>query len=227
MERKEAPRADPAQLVRFGHKIVRGDPYRKSRLHTERGERVALNPADALIAIATTAARRFGYYPPLPLWSADARRFLDGCVRGARVFEWGSGMSTIWLARRARQVVSVEDDHSWFERLSPRLAGYPHVSQVFAISRDDYVSALEEPFDVVIVDGSWRQDCLRRASEWLGDGAIVVLDDTDKGDDYRDLDPIAKSCFPAAQRYRFSGFTHGCVVPHETTVLRVQQESVC
>ena len=215
-----------APLLRLGNKIVRGDSHRRSRLHTERGVRVAVKPADVAFALGTTAGRRLGYYPTRPLWAADARRYLEGYVDGARVFEWGSGMSTVWLARRAREVVSVEDDPAWFKRLSVPLARYPHVSVVFADSQAEYVSALAQPFDVVIVDGSWRAQCIRRAADWIRPGATIVIDDTDKGDEYSELENIAGCCFPEADCQRFSGYAHGCLVPHETTVFRIEGDEL-
>jgi hypothetical protein len=40
----------------------------------------------------------------------------------ARVFEWGSGGSTLFLASRARSVVSVEHNRQWFEQVRTRAA---------------------------------------------------------------------------------------------------------
>ena len=42
--------------------------------------------------------------------------------RNMKVFEWGSGGSTIFLAERAGQVFSVEHDHKWHELVSKALA---------------------------------------------------------------------------------------------------------
>ena len=52
-----------------------------------------------------------------------ARRWLARQLRpGLRVFEWGSGGSTMFLARRVAQLVSVEHDAEWYELVRGRLA---------------------------------------------------------------------------------------------------------
>jgi predicted O-methyltransferase YrrM len=52
-----------------------------------------------------------------------AIEFLEaGITRTMRVFEYGSGGSTIFLASRAREVVSVEHDHNWAREVTGAIA---------------------------------------------------------------------------------------------------------
>jgi hypothetical protein len=46
------------------------------------------------------------------------QEFLDSSMR---VFEYGSGGSTLFFARRVREVVSMEHDEEWYEKLQQRL----------------------------------------------------------------------------------------------------------
>src|SRR5882724_10582455 len=58
----------------------------------------------------------------IPWFSYAAIDFLDGFVQpDMKVFEYGSGGSTLFFARRAKSVVSVEDNAKWFEWVSRRL----------------------------------------------------------------------------------------------------------
>jgi len=41
---------------------------------------------------------------------------------GARVFEWGAGGSTVWLARQGYQVTTIERDGSWYDTVRDELA---------------------------------------------------------------------------------------------------------
>lgn len=51
-----------------------------------------------------------------PWITYGAREFLDGFLQPRfRVFEWGSGGSSLFFARRVAQVISVEHDANWFE----------------------------------------------------------------------------------------------------------------
>src|SRR5262245_35793658 len=57
-----------------------------------------------------------------PWFSYAAIDFLDHFVqRGMTVFEYGSGGSTLFFARRAKTVYSVEDNLTWHELVSNRL----------------------------------------------------------------------------------------------------------
>jgi|SRR5580700_6539557 hypothetical protein len=38
-----------------------------------------------------------------------------------RVFEFGCGHSTLWFSARVRQVVSIEHNQAWFDRLQARV----------------------------------------------------------------------------------------------------------
>ncbi len=57
----------------------------------------------------------------LPWWTLNAVTLVDEFLQArphARVFEWGSGASTIWLEKRAAEVISVENDERWHEMMS-------------------------------------------------------------------------------------------------------------
>jgi predicted O-methyltransferase YrrM len=117
-----------------------------------------------------------------------------------RIFEYGSGASTLWLGRRADEVHSVEHDRAFAELFAPRLAGHLHVEvrvvepvaadhPVVASAKEgyagcdfaNYVAAIDDvdgAFDVVVVDGRARAECLRRAVPRLRPGGIVVFDNS-------------------------------------------------
>ena len=82
------------------------------------------------------------------------------------MFEWGCGNSTIWWSRHVRRVVAVEDNAEWFNMVRERVP--ENVDLRFAQDHDAYVSALEsagERFDLIVVDGSHRTDCVDRLSQ--------------------------------------------------------------
>lgn len=61
--------------------------------------------------------------PGSPWITFDALRWLDARLAPEmRVFEWGSGGSTIFFSARVREVVSVEHDPSWHALVAERLA---------------------------------------------------------------------------------------------------------
>lgn len=120
---------------------------------------------------------------PLPWYTYPCIAFLEGRVRPEmRVFEYGSGQSTRWWAARVQHVDSVEDDKTWFERVSTDIPG--NVDLRFASSDGDAYerSALDrgKRFDVVVIDGSHRDECAHATLEVIDDRGVVIWDNTQK-----------------------------------------------
>lgn len=117
----------------------------------------------------------------LPWYTYPAIEYLCNLDFGDKaVFEFGSGNSSAFWAKRARRVVSVEHDRAWHEQVSRRLA--PNQVLHLREGRDAYLGALAETgesFDVIVIDGNHRSECARRVRERLAAGGMVVLDNAD------------------------------------------------
>jgi hypothetical protein len=101
-------------------------------------------------------------------------------LRDKRVFEYGSGASTMYFAKRCREVVSVEEDIIWYNRMKGQMPS--NVKHLYAKERPDYVNAIareEGKFDIVVNDGIWRLDCAQAARPKLADDGFVILDNSD------------------------------------------------
>jgi hypothetical protein len=119
----------------------------------------------------------------LPWLTFDAIRALEAHARpGHRVFEFGSGHSTVYWARKDVELHSVEDDSGWFEMVKENLCASPDVHLYFEKGQDAYVGRLgrtEGDFDVIVVDGSFRKACISAATGKLRPGGLLVVDNTD------------------------------------------------
>lgn len=142
----------------------------------------------------------------LPWWSYPAIRRVDAFLAGrprARVFEFGAGASTAWIARRAAEVHSVEHDESFAEHVRSVLddpanqldnvalrtippgtatgatairsgrRGYQDADFTRYVSTIDRIGG---EFDLIVVDGRARVDSFRRALHYLADDGLVVFD---------------------------------------------------
>lgn len=105
----------------------------------------------------------------------------------SRVFEYGGGGSTLWMAQRAGEVVTVEHDPEWADLLSERTAGLPNVTLLIRSAADSYANYVpaiddypDEYFDVVVVDGRERVRCFERALPKVRPGGMLLLDDTER-----------------------------------------------
>lgn len=114
-----------------------------------------------------------------------------------RVFEYGSGYSTLFWASRAKEVVSVEHNHEWYDKIS-RLApanakiilapideqkNAYHPSAETRIEFERYANAIDGVFEIIVIDGYARSrvryECAKAALSHLDKTGLVILDNSD------------------------------------------------
>jgi predicted O-methyltransferase YrrM len=130
-------------------------------------------------------------HPDHPWITSEANRLLASMLRPADVgAEYGSGRSTLWLARHCKHLTSVEHDQAWHGKISaairdqglnnvdyflrPRdqpqesgdMSGYARV----ALSFDD------ESIDFVLVDGLYRDHVTRLMLPKIKPGGLLIID---------------------------------------------------
>jgi hypothetical protein len=146
------------------------------------------------------------YDPPqmiqldVPWWSFAAIREVErwlGTRRDVDAFEYGSGASTVWLARRCRSVVTAEHDVSFAHAMASTIArdnvelklAEPERSSTPRISSgrsgyagfdfSSYVDTIgTRRYDLIVVDGRARVACLERALAQLAEGGLIVFDNS-------------------------------------------------
>lgn len=148
---------------------------------------------------AVYLARRVAYklyevtHPHAPWIAQGAVRFLDANLSREWIgLEWGSGRSSSWYADRLQSLVSIEHDREWYERVSPRLPANAECRYI-ALNHDqseptradynplpDYVKVIDEfdRLDFVVVDGHYRQACVKAAVPKLARGGLLLIDNT-------------------------------------------------
>lgn len=118
---------------------------------------------------------------PLPWYTYPAIEYFQQVdVRGLRIFEYGSGHSSLFWSRKGAFVWSVEHDKAWFDRMQNMSASLQEL--LFSDTPTGYASAIDQVggvFDIVIVDGAWRNQCLASALPRLTDTGVVILDNSD------------------------------------------------
>jgi hypothetical protein len=149
-------------------------------------------------------ARRLAYklyerrHPDEPWLAQGAIRFLNQALpRDGVGLEWGSGRSTQWFGSRLRRLVSIEMDEDWYRTVNGQTAGLesvdlrhiniehpidePSVPEYHPVPQ--YVAVIEEfavgSLDFVLVDGHYRQACVRAALSRVRPGGLLAVDNTD------------------------------------------------
>ncbi len=140
----------------------------------------------------------------VPWWTYGAINAVEEWLAArpvpATVFEYGSGASTVWLARRTGQVHSVEHHVGFAELMHTELARHPNASvrvvepvpsaDPSVPSRKEghdgldfsaYVAAIDDvpgSFDLVVIDGRAREACLAAAVGRLTPDGLIVFDNS-------------------------------------------------
>ncbi len=178
----------------------------------------------------------------VPWWTYRAVDVVEAYLSGlaarpepVRVFEYGSGASTLWLAKRAGEVHSVEHHRGFGEHLRPSLAPLANVD--FRIveptpsdapvvgSRKEgaggldfagYVASIDDvggEFSLIVIDGRAREACLERARHRLEPGGVIVFDNTRRR---RYREAIQRS---GMVERRLTGLTPTLPYPDQTSIL--------
>jgi len=133
---------------------------------------------------------------PIPWMNYPVISFLEERLNDSlSLFEYGSGYSTMFYAQRVSDVVSVEYDQAWFEKVQETLP--PNVDLVYqAEDRDgDYcrvIGTTGKTFDVIVVDGRDRVNCVKQSIAALSPRGVLLLDDSQR-DNYTEAITYAQA----------------------------------
>ncbi len=183
-------------------KIIAGGPGRTTRLHDHRGKTVSIgrlvrNGPRALISCLSRVA--YNKFPNRPWISYDGQKILERHLhKESRVLEFGSGSSTAWYADRCGFLLSHEHSSEWFDMVGNIVGDRKNVVRKLCLTREEYLQIPDnyrsKPFDLIMIDGKYRDACLDASLEFLSEDGILYLDNSDKslGDETGDI--------PAARR---------------------------
>lgn len=97
-------------------------------------------------------------------------------LSGKKVFEYGSGSSTLFWDKNADLVLSVEHDRGWFETVNKNLVGESKVYLEEDLNRyPKYISKLDSP-DIIVIDGKVRDECAKEAIKHIKEDGLIILD---------------------------------------------------
>ncbi|XXF75451.1 class I SAM-dependent methyltransferase [Myxococcaceae bacterium GXIMD 01537] len=151
-------------------------------------------------------------HPDEPWLTPGAVDFLATWLRPDMTgIEWGSGRSTRWYAKHLNHLLSVEHHEGWYARVKAELDGggvrnvdYRNIPLSHPESEGTrphyeplppYVGVVREfpegTLDFAVVDGHYRQACVREALPRLKPGGLLLVDDTTM------IDPLSEWGVPA------------------------------
>lgn len=122
---------------------------------------------------------------PVPWYTYPALEYLKQLdLSTARLFEYGSGNSTLWWSRQVASVVAVEHNEDWFTAVSRKAPA--NCELLLRTTSDEYAAAIDGypgGFDIIVIDGlvtgRTRLRCTRAALRCLRKGGLIILDNSD------------------------------------------------
>ncbi|PWS32952.1 FkbM family methyltransferase [Pedobacter paludis] len=99
------------------------------------------------------------------------------------IFEYGSGSSTIFYAKKAGTVTSVEHDKGWFDMVKNTSPANAEMIFCKLEKNGEYskkASMLNKKFEIIIVDGRDRVNCCKHSVDALSSDGVIVLDDSER-----------------------------------------------
>jgi len=100
-----------------------------------------------------------------------------------KIFEYGSGSSTLFYAKYVKKVVSVEHDEAWFNKIVKNKAANAEMIFSKLETGGEYSKkavTYGELFDIIIVDGRDRVNCCMSSVAALSPAGVLVLDDSER-----------------------------------------------
>lgn len=124
-------------------------------------------------------------YHPLPWYSYPAIEFIEDKLKSDfRVFEYGSGQSTLWYADRVAQVISVEHNPNYFLEIKSSMPE----NVIFSLveNGEEYAGEINKYsdgyFDVIAINGINRVRCTELCYRKLRANGLIIFDNSDRAE---------------------------------------------
>ena len=123
---------------------------------------------------------------PLPWYTYPAIDFLNQRVyNGKKVLEFGGGQSSIYWGQKSESVLTFEADEKWWQRLTSTVPSNVKVVKVNKYPKEECLKSIRNTlsvqpgkFDVIIIDGLWREALVEISVEYLNKGGAILCDNT-------------------------------------------------
>ena len=157
-------------------------------------------------------------YKPIPWFTYSAIDFLkERLNNNLNILEFGIGNSTIFLGERVKKVTSLEHNKEWYQKILKKIPANAELTITSSLSAKDYLQPLanELRFDVIIVDGLFRNECIKTSLKHLSEVGIIILDDSERTDYAEGISFLINNGF---RQLNFSGIAPGIFFRKCTTI---------
>lgn len=125
---------------------------------------------------------------PLPWFTYPAIEYVKQLdLKKISILEWGTGNSTLFFANLCKEIIAIEHNKEWHSFVSQRL---PTNAKVVLTSEKSYASLpleFNQKFDLIIVDGINRAECINTALELLKEDGLLIFDNSERNPELCEL----------------------------------------
>lgn len=116
----------------------------------------------------------------IPMYTYPCYEWLDSIDwTDSKVYEFGTGYSTIWWQNKKADYYGVEDNKEWYDRI--KKSGFKNKVK-YEPDLKKYIKTIYDydfKFDVIVIDGQVRFDCIKPALEKIKDNGMIIFDNSD------------------------------------------------
>ena len=156
---------------------------------------------------------------PLPWLTYSFIYFIsERLSKKMEIFEFGSGNSTLWYAEKVMHVASIEHDEKWYKKIKKMIPDNVEIYFQRLVYSEDYFNfpnAIGKKFDIIIIDGRNRVNCMKNSIHSLKDNGIIILDDSEREQYQQGINYLIQNEF---KRIDFWGISPGCLYKKCTSV---------
>lgn len=158
---------------------------------------------------------------PLPWYSYPSIDFLKHRnYQNKIILEFGGGQSTLWWAKIAKHVVTLEGDKQWYEKIKEKIQKNVDLCHVSMACKEqniknvtDYLASKEySKYDVIIIDGLYRYEMIKIALAYMQEDGLIICDNAEGFGFYEGFKASGLS------RVDFFGNAPGVLLPHATSI---------
>jgi hypothetical protein len=106
---------------------------------------------------------------PYPWYTSTALKIIETWdFKGKKIWEYGVGDSTLWYRSRGASVNGVDNNLEWANKVGCKFAHF----------ENEYVGqmAVGSVYDIICIDGVWRDECTEYALWHLKPGGFLIID---------------------------------------------------
>lgn len=192
-------------------------------------DRSSRHAVPAVVDVVSFLLKAFGYRLRVPWLGYRAVTHLGHLVRpNWKVLEFGSGMSSLFFARACSNLVSVESDQSWHDRMQEMFSeeGMNNIDYRLC-DPDSYNSHPDLPinhFDLIVIDGMARDVSAQVAIQLVRPGGYIFYDNSDvPWEEYRKARNLLTAAAESNGVTIFNDFTPFQIQVNESMLVKISK----